>query len=243
MKENEPSLWRTYSGYQVRIYESFGVLGDYLWKSPQFIQTERKIEANKLRHYFPDSGSEEERRLSAEIRGLRSAHENQKLFGDFPILIARSNLFLTIALLEEHLIALAHRTREDSETLLQATRGNGIERCFRYFRNQAILPEKSERFDEVLVAITIRNALLHASGDLHLSRDSQRIRQIVAGSLHVEKARRGSGPGMADDEGRPELAIVGDQLVINHYYPFRVAGHCRTFLLDLSSKIPSALTA
>jgi hypothetical protein len=228
------------SGYQYQIYQEYSALQDYLWKSPSFINTQIDIEREKLDAYFPDEGSEDERHEMARLRSLRSAHEDAKLLGYFPLHVSNANLFLATSFFEKHLLRLVRYLEEDGGSPISEAKGNGISRYFVYLRKNNLEPRELRDEAQCDAAIVLRNALLHASGDLSLSRDAHRLKKIVQDRLYMPKSRRDSGDTMKDDIGRQEVTIKENVLIINHFYSMRATRHYFNFLLDLSEKIPSS---
>lgn len=233
----------TYRGYQVRILNSFSVLYDYLWKSPNFLSSEIEVERKKLDAYFPDTGTDEQRVIKRELRQQRAALEGRKLFGEFPIFVAQANLFLATSVFERHLHQLC-RVRENAcGSELATTRGNGNQRYFDYLQSGGIALKNMHFIDCARATIEIRNAILHADGDLSLSRRATYLRQVIEKRLYMKSERRASGEGMVDDWGRPEIAIVENRLTINHYFAFRAAANFQDLLMELTEAIPEALNA
>ena len=234
------AIWedgRTFSGYQSLIYWSYSTLQDYLWKSPNFIQSEVEVERGKLAAYFPSDDPQSE-----ELRNLRIELEGAKLFKHFPLLIAESNLYLATAWFEKHLHRLAKFYDEASGADLRGTSGNGANRYFQHLKAAKIGIHELESYERVQFALVIRNALLHASGMLELSRDEKRIRDGVKAELFLEKVRRKKEGGNADEQGRPEVWVENGQLGVNFYYAQRVSRDMFALLIETSDRLPSSLT-
>jgi hypothetical protein len=52
-------------------YSEFGDIADYVWKSPRLIEAETKLEIEKLKAYFPLSGSRDKDAQAIKFRKTR----------------------------------------------------------------------------------------------------------------------------------------------------------------------------
>lgn len=215
---------------------------DFLWKSPNFISAEMEREREKLWAYFPDRGSVEERERNADLRKIRAHLEGRKLFGHFPHYLAQSNLYLVLSLFERHLLCIAHLQENKGRPLLSEVKGSGVDRYLRFLKLHDIKFDKIPWYHEVQAVKSIRNCMLHAGGELALSRDRTFVEQVVGSELYKPPARRGD-EGMIDDYGRPEIEIKEGRLLLNWYFPIRAEIATAEYLYELVEAIPPALGA
>ncbi len=227
---------QSYSGIRSDILEDFNALLDYIWKSPRFIRYESEFEEKKLEGYFP----EEEAKSDPHVEFLRNA---RKYFEDkqllrFPRYISTSNLFLATSLFEHYLYAICRGFEQLCDCKVTEQRGNGCERFFRFLEKAGLKPRNAPLYVQVDAALTIRNTLLHANGDLRLSRERQKVEDISNRKLFMEPDRRKS-PGMTDDWGNKEVYISSDNdhMNINNFYSYRAAVQYREYLLDISQPL------
>lgn len=80
------------------VFTEYTDVADYVWKAPNLIKAEERIERKKLKRYF----SEDE----AAIRSFRWYLESRKLHGIFPVLIALGNLYTVVSLFENYMLRL-----------------------------------------------------------------------------------------------------------------------------------------
>lgn len=226
----------TFSGRRLEVLNNFSSLADFIWKTPRLIDDERERERKKLHLYFPDEGDDERRSRNAELRKLRAYLEGKKLVFEFPEFMAHSNLFMAASAFERHLLGFAKDVEQISGRPLKEVKGQGVSKLFRYLGENGYDPSKIAFYEQVDAFLTIRNALLHASGDLELCREAPKIKQIVQHSIFIERSRRAKG-GLPDECGRPEAVIIADRLLINNNLAFRAAAYFKQFLLELGRNV------
>ena len=231
---------RTYHGHQVVIAQESSSLGDYLWKSPDFINHEIKIEKVKSDSYFPDVGTDEDRASNAQLRSIRKFMEESKLFRDFPIFISNANLFITASWYEKHLLLLSRMREAAGYGALQDSPGQGVSRYHKYLSRNGMPSDSLEFFEQVKANILIRNALLHASGDISLSRDAKEIERVVRNQTYREVRSRRENGGILDERGKPEIIINdGGVIEINRYFAFNALKYFKETLLQICKSMQS----
>ena len=227
---------QSYSGIRSEILEDFNALLDYIWKSPRFVRYESELEEKKLEGYFP----EEEAKSDPHVEFLRNARKyfEDKQLQRFPRYIAASNLFLATSLFEHYLYAICRGFERLCDCKVTEQRGNGCERFFRFLEQAGFKPRNASLYVQVDAALTIRNTLLHANGDLRLSRERRKVEDISNRKLFMKPDRRKS-PGMLDDWGNEEVYISSDKdhMNINNFYSYRAAVQYREYLLDISQPL------
>ena len=231
-------LDRSYSGIQVEILDDFSALLDYVWKSPRFVQYEADLEEKKLEAYFPKAEADANPRVDF-LRRARKHFEDDKLHRHFPRYIATSNLFLATSLFEHYLLSICRKAEKSCEQKIADQRGNGCERFFRFLKEIGFETYDAYLYNQVDAALTIRNAMLHANGDLRLSRERRKVENICNKELFIEPSRRKIGNGMADEWGKEEISISSDlnYVNINNFYSYRATAYYRDYLLDVSKPL------
>lgn len=227
---------RSYSGVRADILGDFSALLDYIWKSPRFVEYEAELEERKLEEYFPEEEAKSDPRIALS-RSFRRHFENEQI-GRFPRYIATSNLFLATSVFEHYLYAVCRGFERLSDCKIADQRGNGCERSFRFLEKAGLKPRSPRLYPQVDAALTIRNTLLHANGDLRLSRERQKVEDITKRKLFMERGRE-KNTGIVDDWGHDEVLISfdGDHININNFYSYRAAAQYREYLLDISKPL------
>jgi hypothetical protein len=117
-------------------YFEFTDVADYIWKSPRLIESEFKLEIEKLNAYFPVKGDDKQDAQNIKYRKMRWQHERKKLTAIFPYLMATGNLFSIISLFETYCFILCKeldvqlpRKRNISFTQFPFPNGNSFEKC------------------------------------------------------------------------------------------------------------------
>lgn len=233
-------LVKTYVGIQVEILDDFSALLDYVWKSPRFIQYESDHEDRKLELYFPKHKADADPFIDF-MRKTRKFSEDDRLHRYFPRFIATSNLFLATSLFEHHLLGICRKIEDTCDCRISDQRGNGCERFFRFLKVAGFDPYDAHLYNQVNAALTIRNAMLHANGDLRLSREREKIESIANKRLFMDPDRRKKGLDVPDEWGRHEVSISadGNQLDINNFYSYRATSYYRDYLLDVCDPLYS----
>ena len=218
-----------------QISAEFDGLLDYIWKSPNFIENEIKTERQKLDAYFPEAGNEADREQRLLLRKLRAHYEGENLFGRFPKFMASSNLFLSASLFEHFLLRLCRAVETHTNQPLSDQKGNGVDRYLRFLGATLGPLNTSEHYTEVGAAIVIRNALLHADGEIEVCRNRVRLQQIVSKKLYLARDHRAEKDS-SDSSWHPTVSITGDpaRLKINNDYSYIAAAYLKKFLLSLT---------
>jgi hypothetical protein len=207
-------------------YREFNDVSDYIWKSPNLIHHETKVEVEKLKEYFPNN---------FEGAKIRWRFESQKLNNVFPYLIAVGNLFNVLSLFESYLLLLASEIEKSTNVSINSIRGQGINRLFNYFRRLGIDLEQIEPYHQVQVAIKVRNCLVHASGLLAWSREEKELKRIKKSNSFLSKQHRNlrQTQGSAFDEITIVASSLGDRLQIKNEYALVVSWYLRDFFAGL----------
>jgi len=224
----------SYSGVRLEIFSDFTSLMDYVWKTPRFIEYESALEARKLEAYFPQAKAEIDP-VTRSHRRIRKALEDHKLIRRFPRYIAASNLFLATSLFEHYLFALCREIEGLGDRKLADQKGNGCARFFNFLKQTDFKPQSMALYEQVDAALTLRNALLHANGDLRLSRERPKIEAIVKRKLFISADTRTLG-GVMDDDGTEEVSLSPGRnaISITNHYSYRAAAYYKEFLLEIS---------
>jgi hypothetical protein len=217
-------------------YEEFADIADYIWKCPNLIESETKIEIEKLKEYFPLKGDSEHDETARRFRKIRWQHEGRKLRGVFPYVMANGNLFTCISVFETHCLMLCKAIEKRSNIALFECKGLGISRCFNFLSKVPINLNRLSFRREVLSAILIRNCLFHASGILEWSRDKDELRRIVAKRTYWSDYTRSK----ISEQESLDVSIVntklGDQLQITNEYSHVVSNYLKFQFIDLCKK-------
>lgn len=225
------------------IHAQFSALSDYIWKTPRLLTAEREAEQRKLYEYFPDSTDPEIEERNRSLRTMRAHFEGVNLWLRFPTYMANSNFIIAASMFEHYL----HRLCQDVELYCPAKileqKGFGVKRLFNFLRASNLDPSSCLLYEQVDALLTLRNALVHANGELSLSRDREKILLLVKKRIFIEPVRRKSA-GMIDERGLPDVSILGDPpqvLHINNFLAHRSCGYFQRFLVDLSRRIEEAV--
>jgi hypothetical protein len=204
---------------------------DYIWKVPTFLETQEQIETEKLEE-FADA---------PRLREWRRRFEFYRLLVVFPELVATSNLFVAVSLLEFYLLRLAGECVRRGRPSFREMRGQGIARFIAYFRQMGAQPERLGAYSDVKALLTIRNCLMHASGMLSQSRDAEEVRRIVAERLYLPANVRTRASERTDSEVTILETPLGDRLQITNTYAWLSCCMCRDFFVSLCSSADRAL--
>lgn len=199
------------------VRSQFDDMGDYIWKSPSFIKSELKIEAAKINSYFPAGESE----ICDTLRAARLSLSEQRIEGVYPYMQATGNFFAVVSALEAFLLLLAKEVSVLFDCDFKAAKGMGLEKINNHLRSAGIDLNKAEHFTAVASAYNVRNCLVHCAGILSLSRDAEKIRNIVSklqylSGVALENARK----GMKDVSNIVSITdgVFGKRLVISNDY-------------------------
>jgi hypothetical protein len=215
-------------------FDEFGDIADYIWKSPNLIESERKIELEKLNRYFPLTGDPEKDEKAKQLRRVRWRHEGRKLRGVFPYVMANGNLFTCISVFETYCLMLCKAIERRSGADLSRCKGSGVSKSFNFLSKTPIDLNQLAFREQVLIAILIRNCLFHANGILDWSRDESELRKVVARRSYLDTRSRSISSEVQEPD---EIAIMetklGDCLVISNSYPHIVSSYLKYHLIDM----------
>lgn len=216
-------------------YTEFDHLSDYIWKTPEFIETQHELETEKLDDYFPFTGDATHDEKALYMRKLRWRLESVKLEKYFPHYMAISNLFLCLSLFEFYCLRLAKQIEQDSGKEIHHFKGNGLERLLSYLAD-AGLEVKKARFERQLqCAIKIRNCFIHANGSIEwMKKDKLEIRRIIKTKEYYSKQKFDGSPREVFD---PIVRILDDELgervVIENEYAFTLSAYLKRCFIDI----------
>jgi hypothetical protein len=209
-------------------YEEFSDIADYIWKSPRLIEHEHMTELKKLPIYFPNN---------PEMALERWHGESKKLKSTFPYMMNSGNLFATTSLYESYLLRLVHSIEKKTGVKINTMRGQGSSRINNYFKHVGLDYASVDLYHQVDAALKIRNCLIHASGILSWSKESNNLQQIVTSNIFLSKTHRESKRKNTDTH---EVMIVksnfGDRIQITDKYPWLACWYFRDYFVGLCIK-------
>jgi hypothetical protein len=217
----------------VSSFEEFADLADYIWKSPNLIDSETKIELEKLDAYFPLKGDPKQDEMAERLRKMRWHHERRKLQHVFPYVMANGNLFTCISVFETYCLMVCKAIEKHAGLSFSEFRGSGISKCFNYMSSGKIDLARTAFRRQVQVAILVRNCLFHANGVLEWSRDEKELRRLIAAreylsdNLRVEPSH--------DELGQVAITAskLGSRLQISNGYAHDVCYYVQCHFVDL----------
>ncbi|MCG9114755.1 hypothetical protein LH428_02595 [Laribacter hongkongensis] len=208
----------------------FEDISDFIWKAPNLVRYERHLELKKLEAYFPND---------PESRAHRWRLESHKLDHTFPYLIAVGNLFSVLSLFESYLLILTEKLQSNFGGGVASFKAKGMGRFWEFFRRMGVAPEAIELHEQVMVAIKIRNCMVHASGMLDWSHDNDALRGIHASGIFLsreDRKRRMELKGVFDEIGIVQ-SFLGDRLVVNNSYCHRLCYYLQTYFSSLCEEV------
>jgi hypothetical protein len=150
-----------------KAFNDLNDVSDYIWKSPGFLAYEQAAERRKMAAYFPNGG---------ETAEIRQQVESVKLMETFPRLIAVANLFVALSVFENHVLLLLKVLQEHDKTAGKQELRQGIKRHLEATKMHGADPYGAQYYEQVCVAISIRNCLMHAKGLLAGSREAEALK-------------------------------------------------------------------
>ena len=207
-----------------RAGQEFDDLGDFIYKAPRLVESERETELAKLELYFPDD---------AKHRELRWAHESHKLDHVFPYLIAVGNLFALLSLFESYLLSLCVELQPHTAVQLNSIGGTGVNRLFKFLRRVGVAVEDLPLHQQVQAAIKIRNCLIHASGVLSWSHNNDDLRELQRTGAYLSPENQGVRTRQGGEYIYIHAAAVGDRLMVRNEYCHVLCFYLRTYLVAL----------
>jgi len=217
-------------------HQEFADIADYIWKSPRLIESETKIEIEKLKAYFPLTDDSENDETAKRLRRMRWEHEERKLHGVFPTVMANGNLFTCLSVFETYCLMLCKSIERRSNKLLSDCKGSGISKFFRFLSKVPIDLDQLAFRAEVRSAIMIRNCLFHASGMLEWSRDSEELRKIVAARAYLSEYTRARISGREFTDVEIVNGHLGEQLQVTNHYAHVVANYLKFHFTDMCKR-------
>jgi hypothetical protein len=207
-----------------RAYREFTDVADFIWKSPRLIEHETKLEARKLKEYFPND---------EKLAKLRWHFESNKLNSVFPYLISVGNMFSVMSLFESYLLILSLEIEKNTGMHVTSVSGNGINRIFNYFRNVGLEIEAIDLFHQIMAAIKIRNCLSHASGMLSWSKEEVELKRIQKSGMYLSREHREMRKhnGGKFDEVKIVNSGLGERLQVDNMYAFVLASYLRDYFI------------
>lgn len=211
-------------------------MSDFIWKSPSIIKSELKIEAAKINAYFPLGSSENSDRL----RAMRLSLSRQRIEEVYPYMQATGNFFAVLSAFEAFLLLLAKEVSILFDNDFKMARGMGLEKINNHLRGVGIDLNKAEYSTAVASAYSIRNCLVHCAGILSMSRDADKIRNIVSRYQHLAGvAQENAKNGM---EGVSNTVSItggdfGDRLFISNSYAHLVCAYAAGYFWSVCNLV------
>jgi len=207
---------------QKEIAHEFSDLSDFIWKLPQFIETQEIIEREKLDAMFPVDGDD----FTKKLREIRFYLEFSKIYIKFPTHLAASTLFLASSFFEGWLIRIAKKFESELPISFNQIDGKGFKKLVNFFQRNGVDFNKFHHMPQIHAAIKIRNCLSHAYGFIDHSRDHVEIRRIIDRGIF----RTDDHPMPYDPEtDSPLVKIIpsdwGDSLTISPEYGFLASSY------------------
>ena len=211
-----------------KAFNELNDVSDYIWKSPGFLKHERSAEERKMAVYFPNGG---------ETAELLQQLESMKLDETFPRLIAVANLFVALSVFESHVLLLLKVLQEHNMTAPKQELRHGIKRHLEATKVYGADPYGAQYHEQVSIAISIRNCLMHAKGLLVSSREARALKaQIVQRkymSSEIRKKYTKRGESKDNHLVRIETSGLGEQLVITNEYSHVANSYLREYFRSL----------
>jgi hypothetical protein len=215
----------------------FSDISDYIWKAPNFIEQETKLEKRKLEAYFPLTGDADKDAFAISLRAIRWEHESRKLYELFPQLLAVGNLYACLSVFEAYCLRLANLIERRSQHQVRTTGGRGIQKIFKFFSTAGVQHFKTDYALEMEAALKIRNCLIHSEGLLSWAQEASLRRIIGSGRfLSIEHLERRKRLGTPLDEVTIVTSELGDKITISNKYPHLLATYARWYLFDSAKK-------
>jgi hypothetical protein len=212
--------------------DDFDDILDYIWKTPRLIESEYESELDKLDDYFPDDGTDKNKRA----RALRWRLESRKLDNAFPLIMAKSNLFSSASLYEAYMLWLCRHIDKNTGEALQSIKGNGIARLFTYLRQVGVDVRDCADYEQVDAAICIRNCLLHANGQLSWSRERSKLNHIINKKTFLRDGIRDTPHIIGGEEifyVKVASQEIGDAITIDNMYAHISAAYMRDHFISV----------
>jgi hypothetical protein len=217
-----------------RIFQEFSGLLDYIYKTPRFVDEEKKRELRKLSDYYPFTGETERDAEAATMRSIRWSFEGAKIHQLFPNLMASSNLFLIISYHERSLRTLCVELAKEKnlpEDLLQGLPMNGL---YKFLKEAGTDWWQASYSLEVEVARKFRNFLIHQGGILNNSKKSRDVCEYVDKRSYLPKTLRNQEfEKIWSPTNRIQKMELGEQLQVSNDYVWIAAVCFRDNVVEL----------
>lgn len=201
----------------------------------RLIDHERKIELEKLQAYYPND---------LEMQNIRWKRESQKLDSTFPFLIAQGNFLNATAMFEIYVLLLVKSVETESLRQLKDIKGQGVTRALNFLKANSVLYANMQNWEQVSIAITFRNCIVHASGSLAYFRNGSQIKNIVENKRFLSPDILKWRQELGSDVNEVFLGIhpiLGERLVItnsySHWITFVLRGFFSGLCLNVLEKI------
>jgi hypothetical protein len=214
--------------WQVRLH--LDAATDYIWKTPEFLELQERVELEKLEDYADDPAG----------RHFRWEWESHSLYSVFPTLMATSNLFISLSLFEFYLLRLALICSDQTGRALQTVSGQGVQQSLRYLRALGINTAQPEYWPQIDAGLKIRHCLMHASGLLIHSREATELRRIVRSRTYLSQGHRRSVPD-TDADVSIVTTPLGERVKIDNQYAWLLTAYARDYLVELKKATAVAL--
>jgi len=217
-----------------KAFNELNDVSDYIWKSPRFLEYEKTAEQRKMQIYFPEGG---------RIAEIRRHYESTKLNETFPRLIAVANLFVALSVFENYVLLLLKTLQEHDTGAPKQELRQGIKRHIEATKSYGADPYRAQYYEQISVAISIRNCLMHAKGLLTGSREAEvlktQIEQLKFLCSDNRKRRADQGRSIESDVVRIEISALGEELVITNNYAHLVCFYLNEYFRALCGTLNS----
>jgi len=236
MNLRNPHLHVLLGALECRAFDELNDVADYIWKSPRLLTHEKNFEQEKMAAYFPNGG---------EAADDRRHHESTKLNATFPRLIALGNLFAVLSVFENYVLLLLQILREHDKTVPEHALGRGISDHLKATKAYGAEPYNAKYYEQVCIAISIRNCLMHANGLLAVFGKAEVLKtQIVQRRylLDNRKGRTARGQSSCKDYVAKDYVAIedsglGDQVVVTNSYSHLVCFYVREYFCALCGSL------
>ncbi|MEW7859310.1 hypothetical protein AB2M95_25665 [Pseudomonas chlororaphis] len=218
------------------VRSQLGDMSDFVWKSSSIIKSELKVEADKLNTYFPAGSGEN----SGRLRAARLSLSRQRIEEVYPYMQATGNFFAVLSAFEAFLLLLSKEVSILFDNDFKKARGMGLEKIHNHLRGVGIDLNKAEYSTAVASAYSIRNCLVHCAGVLSMSRDADKIRNIVSNYQHfagVAQENAKNGMEGVSNAVRIVDGEFGDRLFISNNYAHTVCAYATGYFWSVCNLV------
>ncbi|WP_242201748.1 MULTISPECIES: hypothetical protein [unclassified Pseudomonas] len=218
------------------VRSQLGDMSDFVWKSSSIIKNEVKVEAAKLNEYFPVGSGESSDRL----RAARLTLSRQRIEEVYPYMQATGNFFAVLSAFEAFLLLLSKEVSILFDNDFIMAKGMGLEKINNHLRGVGVDLNKAEYFTAIASAYSIRNCLVHCAGILSMSRDADKIRNIVSNYQHLAGvAQENAKNGMERVSNAVTITNgeFGDRLFISNDYAHTVCAYAAGYYLSVCNLV------